>query len=167
MNKDNHSTREMDTALSDEELLLLSSEPAALDTVDINSSRMQSLRARVMSQVDEQPLPDLGKLITVKTDDGDWQQLNDKISKKTLYIDEQKGQEAFLLRIKPGAEAEPHQHSSDEHCIVLEGSFSFGDLHLHAGDYHFAPKGSWHTKAHSVSGALLYIQTGIEQQVSL
>lgn len=166
MNKDNHPTYDGDITLSDDELILLSSEPSAIKTIDLDSIQMKSLRSHVMSQLDEQPSIETSKLLTIKADD-DWQQLSDKISKKTLYVDEENNQESFLLRIQPGTEDEPHLHSSNEHCLVLEGDISFGDLHLVAGDYHLAPKGSWHEKAYSVSGALLYIQTGIQQQVSL
>lgn len=167
MNKDKHPENKRNAPLSDDDLVLLSSQTAAMETVDVNSARMRSLRANVMSRLDEQPLSDISDLLTVKADEGDWQQLGDKIRKKLLYLDEKNGQVSYLLRIEPGAKENPHQHTSDEHCLVLEGDISFGDVHLRAGDYHLAPKGSCHDKAFSKQGALLYIQTGIEQQLSL
>lgn len=167
MSKDNHPDNKSNVSLSQDELILLSTQPAAIDDIDVNSLRMKSLRDRVMSRLDEQPLFNVSDLLTVKANEGDWQLISDKIRKKLLYIDEKKGLTSYLLRIEPGAKDSPHQHTSDEHCMVLEGDISFGNIHLRAGDYHLAAKGSWHEEAYSEHGALLYIQTGIEQQMSL
>lgn len=167
MNKNDNHKKKQDAALSEDELMLLSAEPAAMDEIDVNSTQMKSLRSRVMAQVDAQPLPDVSDLLTIRANTDNWQHITDKIRKKILYVDKARGIASYLLRIEPGAEDDPHLHSSDEHCLVLEGDISFGDLHLHVGDYHLAPKGSWHEKAYSVHGALLYIQTGVEQQMSL
>jgi len=158
--------------LSDDELELLSTEHTVLNEVDVNSPRMQSLRSHVMAQIEKQVVekqasPDITALLTVKSDAGDWLQLSDKIRKKTLHIDNDRGVESYLLRIDAGAEDDSHWHTSDEHCLVLEGDISFGNIHLTSGDYHLAPKGSMHENAYSKTGALLFIQTGIGQQVSL
>jgi anti-sigma factor ChrR (cupin superfamily) len=99
----------------------------------------------------------------IRADTGDWEDVSDKIKKKILHVDENSGIETYLLKIEAGAKDAPHIHTSDEHCIVLEGDVCFGDIHLNAGDYHLAPKGSKHDEAYSVHGALLYIQTGLEQ----
>jgi quercetin dioxygenase-like cupin family protein len=167
MNKNGRPDNKQDAVLNEDELILLSAEHAALDEVDVDSTQMKSLRSRVMAQLDEQPLRDIHEPMTVRSDSGDWQQVSDKIRKKMLYVDEKRGITSFLLRVEPGAEDAPHQHTSDEHCMVIEGDISFGDIHLHAGDYHLAPKGSWHEKGYSEHGALLFIQTGIEQQAGL
>lgn len=151
--------------LSEDELMLLSSAAAAIDNLDTGSKRMQSLREKIMAQVDEQKPVNKLDLLTIRADSGDWKNLSDKIRKKVLHVDEQSGIETFLLKIEAGAKDAPHIHSSDEHCIVLEGDVSFGDVHLKAGDYHMAQKGSRHDEAYSVHGALLYIQTGLEQPV--
>ena len=161
------SKKNVDEALSEDELLLLSAEHETIDAIDVNSKQMRSLRSRVMAQVDKQPILDTNDLITIRSDDDNWKQISDKVRKKILYIDDEKGVASYLLRIEPGAEDEPHQHTSDEHCLVLEGDISFGDIHLTVGDYHLAQKGSCHERAYSEHGALLYIQTGIEQQISL
>ena len=147
--------------------MLLSTEPAVMDEIDVNSKQMKSLRSRVMSQVDEQLSADTSDLLTVRADNGDWQQIGESIRKKILYVDKQKGVVSYLLRVDPGAEDASHLHSSDEYCLVLEGDISFGDIHLYAGDFHLAPKGSRHDRAYTEHGALLYIQTGIQQQMSL
>ncbi len=154
--------------LTEEELmLLLSSDPAVLKDVDTGSLRMQSLRSKIMAQVDEQESDSRHDLLTIRADTGDWEELSDKIRKKVLHVDEQSGIETYLLKIDAGAKDAPHIHTTDEHCFVLEGDVSFGDLHLNAGDYHLALKGSRHDEAYSVQGALLYIQTGLEQPIRL
>ncbi len=167
MNKRDNPTNINTDVLSEEELEMLSNNNSVVDDVDVNSQQMKSLRSRVMSQLDKQLPMSIDDLFTVRSGVGDWEQISDKIRKKTLYVDEQKGVASYLLRIEPGAEDAPHQHSSDEHCLVIEGDISFGDIHLYAGDYHLAAKGSWHKQAYSEHGALLYIQTGVEQQMGL
>ena len=149
--------------LSEEDLMLLSDAPSAIDDVDTNSVRMQSLRSNIMARVDEQQSNAPDDMLTIRADTGDWEDISDKIRKKVLHVDEQSGIETYLLKIEAGAKDAPHIHTSDEHCIVLEGDVCFGDIHLNAGDYHLASKGSRHEEAYSVHGALLYIQTGLEK----
>jgi hypothetical protein len=50
---------------------------------------------------------------------------------------------------------------ADEECLVIEGDLHFGDLELHAGDFHVALKGMIHPAARSVNGCLLYITAGL------
>jgi quercetin dioxygenase-like cupin family protein len=153
--------------LSEEDLMLLSDAPSAIDDVDTNSVRMQSLRSNIMARVDEQQSNVPDDMLTIRADTGDWEDISDKIRKKVLHVDEQNGIETYLLKIEAGAKDAPHIHTSDEHCIVLEGDVCFGEIHLNAGDYHLAPKGSRHEEAYSVHGALLYIQTGLEKPLPM
>jgi quercetin dioxygenase-like cupin family protein len=153
--------------LSEEDLMLLSDAPSAIDDIDTNSVRMQSLRSNIMARVDEQQSNSPDDMLTIRADTGDWEDISDKIRKKVLHVDEQSGIETYLLKIEAGAKDAPHIHTSDEHCIVLEGDVCFGEIHLNAGDYHLAPKGSRHEEAYSVHGALLYIQTGLEKPLSM
>lgn len=160
MNNDNE-------ALSEEELILLSDSPAVSDNIDFNSRRMQSLRSNIMARIDEQETGSVHDILTIRADTGKWEDVSDKIRKKVLHVDEGNGIQTYLLKIDAGAKDAPHIHTSDEHCIVLEGDVCFGDIQLNAGDYHLAPKGSQHDEAYSVHGALLFIQTGLEQPVPL
>lgn len=149
-------------------LALLSTYLKPLDEVDPDCTTMQALRNRVMQQIDTD-LPDTrpSRPLTIRADDGDWQTISPFIQKKMLHQDNRLGTQTYLLRVQPGAEDEPHIHLSDEHCLVLEGEISFGDLHLGAGDYHLAPRGSRHERATTRQGALLFIQTGLEQAGNL
>jgi len=149
--------------LSEEEIQLLSDAPAVADDVNAGSVRMQSLRSKIMVRVDKQEASSHHELLTIRADSGEWETVSDKIRKKVLHVDTDNGIETYLLKIEAGAKDAPHIHTTDEHCIVLEGDVCFGDIHLNAGDYHLAPKGSKHDEAYSIHGALLYIQTGLEQ----
>jgi quercetin dioxygenase-like cupin family protein len=66
----------------------------------------------------------------------------------------------YLARLEPGFEMSGHPHPFDEECMMLEGEMWLGDLHLQAGDYHFAPKGVVHGKLRTATGALVF-QKGV------
>ncbi len=146
---------------------------AGLKPATLAHEQGERLRARVMGLIDDaaepaptpRPVtfagtPDL-RLITQSSDDGDWLELGPGMRKKTLHQDAERGTEAFLLRLSPGARVPRHFHSDDELCIVMEGEVSFGELQIKMGDYHFAPKGSWHEGAYTEHGALLYLQSAL------
>ncbi|MEN8259573.1 MAG: cupin domain-containing protein [Pseudomonadota bacterium] len=133
---------------------------ASMAPMRLPADRMQPLRERVMARIAKEggakPV-----FNTIRADEGQWVQIAPKIEKKTLHVDHVNGIEAYLLRAEPGAEAPGHVHEADELCLVLEGEVSFDDIHLKAGDYHFAPKGSRHGTARSKTGALIYLQGAI------
>ena len=142
--------------LLDEEILqFLGSAPAGLE---IESRQMQRLRDRVMLRVDEDTTGVPHPFITIKSTEGHWIEIGPRIKKKILYSNPDDGTESYLWKAEPGVTIPPHLHELDEHCIVLEGSVSFGDLHLEAGDYHFAARGSEHDTVRTETGVLLYIQ---------
>lgn len=127
--------------------------------VELPDSHMQRLRAKVVGSVevdDEVAAP----YLTIRADEGSWIELEPKMHKKVLDVDEN-GIESYLLRLQPGASPGRHLHDSDELCIVLEGDVSFDDVHLKVGDCHIARKGSCHGTANTVSGALLFLQAAV------
>ena len=138
-------------------LRLLGDAPAALQA---SPARMRGLRDRIMRRIDEDIAKSIPSFLTVRNLDGTWIEIAPKIKKKVLFANQQTGVESYLLRAEPGAEAPPHCHEHDEHCLVLEGELAFDDIHLRAGDYHFAPAGSEHGVARTDVGVLVYIQTG-------
>lgn len=152
MNSNDKKTDEL--ALDDSTIELLGSAPPP---VELDGDFAQKLRSRVMSELDQSLCTSAG-FVTVRADQGQWEQLTPLIEKKLLSRDAESGLENFLLRIQPGAEQDPHRHESDEVCLVLKGEVEIDGLQLTAGDYHFAPKGSVHGHASSQAGALLYIQ---------
>ena len=142
--------------LDPDTLGLLGSAPAH---ADLKSARMSQLRDRVMQRVAHEAT--LSSFLTVRAEDGPWIEIGPLMDKKVLHVNDESGIESYLLRMQPGASPGGHRHDEDELCIVLEGDVSFDDIHLEAGDYHFARKGSWHGPASTVNGALIFLQSGL------
>lgn len=146
-----------ETVLDHDSLELLGS---SATSVDIPQQRLAPLRERVMQRIDHNEMP-ATPYLTIRGNDGPWVEIAPLIEKKVLHVDQRNCTESYLLRLQPGAEPSQHQHDEDEMCIVLEGDVSIGDVHLKAGDYHFARKGSSHAAASTVNGALIFLQTGL------
>lgn len=113
-----------------------------------------TLRARVLARVAQDRL--VADFHTLRNADG-WRILAPGLDYKLLAYSEHADNKSFLLRAAPGSEFPAHAHEGDEECIVLEGEFTMGELTLHAGDFHFAPRGSHHPNAYTRSGALVYL----------
>ncbi len=146
-----------DQVLDNETLELLGSAPAR---ADLPAQRLSQLRDRVLHRIDEEQALST-PYVTIREDDGAWIELAPLMTKKILNVNHETGIESYLLRLLPGAAPERHQHDQDELCFVLEGDVSFDEIHLKAGDYHYAHKGSWHGRASTVHGALLFLQSGV------
>lgn len=116
------------------------------------------LRAKVMERIRQHTSGD--KFITVRKHQG-WRLLIPGVEVKVLLVDESAGTKSFLLRAQPGVALPSHGHHGDEECQVLEGSFSFGDVTLHAGDYHLARKGASHPISTTQTGVLVYLRASI------
>jgi quercetin dioxygenase-like cupin family protein len=125
--------------------------------------RAAHLRSQIMERVAQEKRTVSGQFVTMRADEG-WFELAPKIEKKVLYVDREAGTESYLLRVQPGAVGPAHKHARDELCVVLEGDFYLGDIHLKAGDFHMASAGSTHGQAHSKNGALVFQQGAIEDQ---
>ena len=65
---------------------------------------------------------------------------------------------SYLVRLEPGFSMEGHPHPFDEETLMLEGDLQLGDLHLSAGDFHFAPAGVLHGNVHTSQGCLAYMR---------
>lgn len=127
----------------------------------LEERRVNALRANIMQQVDALETSAQPQLVTIRSDQGEWQLLMPGIYKKQLSIDESTGIESYLLRLDAGSEAPAHEHPYDELCLVLEGELQFDDIYLKQGDYHFAPKGSKHGMATTNTGAIVFLQSKI------
>lgn len=101
--------------------------------------------------------------VTVHASDGEWQQLAEGIEKKVLYFDKIARSESYLLRVAAGAQLPSHKHRSTEECIVLEGSFDIGDIHLEAGDFHVMEADTRHPVIYSEHGGTAYIRGELRQ----
>ena len=146
-----------DQVLDRDTLELLGSAPAL---AELPAQRLAQLRDRVLHRIDEEHALST-PYVTIREDDGAWIEVAPLMTKKILNVNQATGIESYLLRLLPGAAPERHQHDEDELCVVLEGDVSFDEIHLKAGDYHYARKGSWHGRASTVHGALLFLQSGV------
>lgn len=114
----------------------------------------ENIKRRIKKNV-----PEIDNLyLTVHSDEGAWVEIAPKIEKKILNVDTKTNTESFLVRIHPGCDVPGHSHDHDELCLMLEGEVMLGDVHLKAGDFHLARKGSEHGTICSDQGALLFIQ---------
>jgi anti-sigma factor ChrR (cupin superfamily) len=99
--------------------------------------------------------------VTIRAEAGEWQPLAEGVQIKVLSIDRAAGQRSCLVRMAPGSRFDPHNHTRNEECLILEGDLRFGDLWLRAGDYHVARAGVPHPVAVSRGGCLLFISGGL------
>jgi len=118
--------------------------------------RAPELKARVMARIRGKKQFDL---MTVRAEEGEWITLLPGVEKKILSErQEQGGVQSYLLRMAPGTTLPPHEHLADEECLMLEGEAMVGDIHLSAGDYHFARQGSNHGLVTTQTGALAFLR---------
>jgi mannose-6-phosphate isomerase-like protein (cupin superfamily) len=127
---------------------------AATAPMPLPPARKHALAERLLARV----RADTGRFVTVRRDDGQWEQLAPDIAMKIL--DRSDAMQAFLLRLDAGACLPSHPHAEDEMCFVLEGTAQLGDLEVRAGDYHLAPAGSTHGDVTTRTGCLLLLRTG-------
>ena len=120
----------------------------------LTPARQAALGARLMARVEREAQ----RFVTVRRDDGRWEQLAPDIAMKIL--DRSDSMQAFLLRLDPGACLPSHPHRDDEMCFVLEGEATLGNVTVGPGDYHLARAGSTHGDVTTRTGCLLLIRTG-------
>ena len=116
------------------------------------------MRSRLFDRIrDESPEEDL---VTVAGDTGDWLETAPGNSIKILRTDDESM--SMLVRLEPGTTFPKHFHPADEETYVVEGETWFGDIHLVAGDYHLAPKGTTHGEVRTETGCVLFIRKASE-----
>ena len=118
-----------------------------------------SLKARLMGQL--AAVQPVAGAVTLREADG-WRAIAPGIRYKLLYVDRVADSKSFLLQADAGISMPGHQHSAAEECLVLAGSFSMGDLTLHAGDFHCVGPGQAHDVAHTQDGVLVYIRAALQ-----
>jgi len=96
-------------------------------------------------------------LLTLRADEGRWQDVAKGISIKHLFTDPQHGMVTTLVRMKPGTRIPLHRHRGIEQCYVIEGDFHAANQKLGPGDFHCAQAGSVHEPVYTVDGALVLI----------
>ncbi|MGA0603228.1 cupin domain-containing protein [Caulobacter sp. KR2-114] len=115
---------------------------------------------RVSARIDQ--LEAARPTLTVRAGEGVWEPVSPGVMRKTLHVNDAEGWQAFLLKLEPGAQIEPHGHTLLEECVVLEGAFEIGGEWVRKGDLHLAFPGHDHSLLHSPDGALLYIRGALD-----
>jgi anti-sigma factor ChrR (cupin superfamily) len=124
------------------------------------------VRARLIARVSEAPSSRAlnavsgifsDQFVSIHADDGQWQEVQDGILLKSLYVDHASGIATSLVRMKAGATLPAHQHLGVEQFYVIEGDCNVAGQWLGPGDYHRASTGSTHDSTYTVNGTLFLL----------
>ncbi|MEP6637477.1 MAG: cupin domain-containing protein [Acidobacteriota bacterium] len=96
-------------------------------------------------------------VLSILASDGEWQELQNGVLLKQLYLDETTGIATSLVRMQPGTALPIHQHIGVEQFFVIEGDCNVAGQTLGAGDYHRAETGTIHETTYTVDGTLLLL----------
>lgn len=127
----------------------------AVEPIMPPAARSSELKARVMARIQAKKSFDLS---TIRAEQGEWITLLPGVEKKILNESADGQIQSFLLKMAPGSTFPSHQHAADEECIMLQGEAMIGDIHLSAGDYHLAKKGSKHGVVTTERGAVAFFR---------
>lgn len=97
------------------------------------------------------------QFVSIHTGDGQWQEVQDGILLKTLYVDRASGVVTSLVRMTAGTALPAHQHLGVEQFYVIEGDCNVAGQRLGPGDYHRASTGSTHETTYTVDGTLFLL----------
>jgi len=117
--------------------------------------RMQAERLDKLNSLKAAP-PD--GTTTTRAHEGIWQDYGPGVQIKILHQEPGLSSMTCLVRMAPNSVVPVHDHTQEEHCLVLEGEASMGEHILHAGDWHVARPGSTHHNFGSRTGCLLLVR---------
>ena len=137
-------------ALSD---ALLEASAPIQPSEEAKTRMLSSLLDRVKAQKDTGS-DDL--LITKRAEEEEW--LETAPGNRVKILRDQSEGTSILVQLEPGATFPAHSHPEDEETFVVAGETWFGDLHLKAGDYHLARKGTEHGEVRTETGCTLFIR---------
>ena len=126
-----------------------------LAPVELSAAERDRMRAHILRRVAATPP---SGMLTVRADEGIWQDLAPGIRRKVLHEDASLNAMSYLVHMEPGAHAPVHTHTQEEHCLVLEGEVNIGEHVMRSGDWHVAQPGSTHVDFWSKTGCLLFIR---------
>ena len=133
---------------------------SATEAVDPGADAAARMKRRLLDRVRDDVAESEAELVTVRDATGDWIETSPGNSVKILRSDEESM--SMLVRLEPGTTFPQHYHPADEETYVVEGETWFGDIHLVAGDYHLAPKGTTHGEVRTETGCVLLIRKASE-----
>ena len=128
----------------------------ATSGVEPDAAAAKRMRASVLRRVREGGDDAAEALVTIPGKADDWIETSPGNSIKILRSDDETM--SMLVRLQPGTTFPQHYHPADEETFVVEGETWFGDIHLVAGDYHLAPKGTTHGEVRTDTGCVLLIR---------
>jgi quercetin dioxygenase-like cupin family protein len=140
----------------DEDILLLLAE--SQEEVELPPALNVQMRHNILTRVAQEEAGILPGFKTIRAAEGEWIEAKPGAYIKILHQEGDSGLLTYLAKLDPGFEMPGHPHPFDEECIMLEGELWFGDLHLKAGDYHFAAKGVHHGRLKTETGALAFLK---------
>jgi quercetin dioxygenase-like cupin family protein len=140
----------------DEDILLLLAE--SQEEVELPPALNARMRHNILTTIAQEEAGILPGFKTIRAAEGEWIEAMPGAHIKILHQEGDSGLLTYLARLAPGFEMPGHPHPFDEECIMLEGELWFGDLHLKAGDYHFAAKGVHHGRLKTETGALAFLK---------
>jgi anti-sigma factor ChrR (cupin superfamily) len=126
----------------------------------------EDVRKRLLARINELPSSRAVKeasavasdqFVSIHAGDGQWQEVQDGIMLKTLYIDRASGIATSLVRMTAGTALPAHQHLGVEQFYVIEGDCNVAGQRLGPGDYHRAAAGSMHDTTYTVDGTLFLL----------
>ncbi len=133
---------------------------AATSGVDPAPEAASRMKSRLLDRVRDPVSACKDELVTVPDVEGEWLETGPGNSIKILRTDDESM--SMLVRLEAGAVFPQHYHPADEETYVIEGETYFGDIHLVAGDYHLAPKGTTHGEVRTETGCVLLIRKASE-----
>jgi len=116
---------------------------------------------RIEAAIDVKPWSGID--VSIRADEGTWEEYLPGVEKKQLLIDRKTRTESYLLRMAPGTQLLPHQHSKTEECLMISGDLRVGDEVYGPGDYLAIPAGIMHPAIFTEGGALFYISGEIHE----
>ncbi len=149
------------------------SKPLDQDTLDLlnNDVGQQPLDDDIKNRIKKRLFSrlrssNISAVTTVRTEEGTWVAISDKVSVKILRQDSASNSQTALWKLDAGATIPSHTHPVEEECYIINGSVNFGDHHLQQGDFEIFPAGLDHGEMSSANGALILLRSDIPQDLS-
>jgi anti-sigma factor ChrR (cupin superfamily) len=111
------------------------------------------------------PLPDAQAFMSVRVGDDGWEEWDEGILFKPLFVDESSGLMTSLVRMAPGTGLPRHQHLGVEQFLIIEGDCSVHGERLGPGDYHRALGGSVHETTYTENGTTFLLVAPKEYRI--
>ncbi|MEZ5448055.1 MAG: cupin domain-containing protein [Thiolinea sp.] len=128
------------------------------EAVEVPPQRQARMRQTILEQVAQESACLVPGFETIRAAEGEWIAPAPGARIKILHQDHDTGAISYLARLEPGFRMPGHDHPVAEECVMLEGELWMGDLHLKAGDYHYAAAGVRHGTLYTETGALAFLK---------